>query len=439
MRSQTARSSQNLAQDEKQLKKCAKALGIDTSDDAEFPHQREMAKVIGAWRQAKAQIEVKTAADAAARAHGEPVTILTVDWNSLMEKFRLAFGPDLCDNELPAKSYYEEFEESLAEGCLEVERLCEVVSEEEAQDQRKVKADPARQYGMHLDGKLTLRTRRKFTSVEPTNQEQLRAKYTVLQNMWLLAQLRQPPHLRSTFDDHLGILLNRKNFNYRKEVDGQLLAQPCWSHFLSYEQEIRKDAYKLCRLQSIGITAALRQVLSDNEHRTQHWVQLIAIANSSGANDAKIARLEKQVEELQSASHRSRSPRMRSRQRALPQPKMLALPASASSSSQPMVLTASQNKRKQRAGRGKGSKGKGSGGKSSGKGKGVMSFEKIMDTLGQNQAFAMFHPSHKEMCFKFQKGMCMDASVCGRKHSCVGCGAEGKPYNFRHCLQSKLN
>ena len=230
----------DLAQDEKQLK-CAKAFGIDTSDDAEFPHQREMAKVIGVWRQAKAQSEVKTAADAAARAHGEPVTILTMDWNSLMEKFRLTFGPDLCDNELPAKSYYEEFEESLAEGCLEAERLCEVVSEEEAQDQRKVKADPARQYGMHLDGKLTLQTRRKFTSVEPTNQEQLRAKYTVLQNMWLSAQIRQPGRsifkdlTRSTFDDHLRILINRKNFNYRKEVDGQLLSQPCWSHCLCKE------------------------------------------------------------------------------------------------------------------------------------------------------------------------------------------------------------
>ena len=63
-----------------------------------------------------------------------------------------------------------------------------------------------------------------------------------------------------------------------------------------------------------------RQVASDNEHRTQHWVQLIAIANSSGANDAKIARLEKEVEELKSAVHRSPSARMRPRQQALPQP-----------------------------------------------------------------------------------------------------------------------
>ena len=94
---------------------------------------------------------------------------------------------------------------------------------------------------------------------------------------------------------------------------------------MSSELEVRKEAYKLCRLQSIGITAAMKQVTTDNEHRTQHWVQLIAIANSSGANDTKIARLEKEVEELKSAVHRSRSPRMRPKQRALPQSQMFAL------------------------------------------------------------------------------------------------------------------
>ena len=189
----------DLSQDEQQLRKCAKAFGFDTTDEAEFPHQREMAKLIGARRQAKAQNEVKTAADAAARAHGEPVTILSMDWNSLMEKFRVTFGPDLCDNELPVSPRV----------ASKRTRFSEVVSEEEAQEQRKAKPDPARQYGMHLVGKLALQSRRRFSSVEPTNQEQLRAKYTVLQNMWLLARLRQPGRsifkglTRSTFDDHL--------------------------------------------------------------------------------------------------------------------------------------------------------------------------------------------------------------------------------------------
>ena len=297
------------------------------------------------------------------------------------------------------------------------------MSEEEAQEQRKSKPDPARQYGMHLDGKLTLQ-----------------------QKMWLLAQLRQPGRsifkdlTRSTFDDLLRIPLNRQNFNCWKEVDGQLLSQPCWSHCLSYEHEIRKDAHKLCRLQSIGITAALRQVTSDNEHRTQHWVQLIAVASSSGANDAKIGRLEKEVEELKSAVHRSQSPRMRPKQGALPQSQMLALPAPASSSSKPKGSERrTQNKNQQKGRCSRAAASSATGGQGVGKGKGVMSFERFMDTLGQTKAFSMFHPSHKEMCFKSRKGECSDASVGGKKHSCVGCGAEGKPYNFCRCLQSKLN
>ena len=54
----------------------------------------------------------------------------------------------------------------------------------------------------------------------------------------------------------------------------------------------------MCRLRAVGIAAALKEVLSDNEHRTQHRVQLISFENSSGANDATIARLEKEVEDL---------------------------------------------------------------------------------------------------------------------------------------------
>ena len=127
----------DLAQDEQQLKNCAKACGIDTSEAAEFPGQREMAKVIVAWRQAKTQSEVKAAPDAAARAHGgnsdDPYHGLEQPHGEIPRHLR----PDLCDDELLAKSYYEDFEESLAECSLEAGRLRDVVSEEEAQNQRE--------------------------------------------------------------------------------------------------------------------------------------------------------------------------------------------------------------------------------------------------------------------------------------------------------------
>ena len=40
----------DLAQDEEKMRKCAAAFGIDQSDQADFPHEREMAKLLGAWR-----------------------------------------------------------------------------------------------------------------------------------------------------------------------------------------------------------------------------------------------------------------------------------------------------------------------------------------------------------------------------------------------------
>ena len=437
----------DLAQDEGKMRKCAAAFGIDQSDDADFPHQREMAKLLGAWRTARTQNEVKLNVDAAAKAHGEPIAILAMDWNSLMVQFKAKYGTELCEEDLPAQTYFEEFEERLAEGSLEAERLGQVVSQEEAELKRKNKPDPARQYGMHLNGTLTLQTRRRFTSSEPCDIEQLRAKYTVMENLWLLAQVRQPGRAiykdltPTTFSNFLKVLLNKRNFNFKKEVDGQLLTQPSWSHCLSYEYELRKEAGRKCRTMSMGIAAALKSTYEDNEHRTQHWVQLVAIANSSKENDAKVARLEREVQELRSMVGRSRSPRLQPRQKALPAPaQQLALPAPAS-----RTKPQRQSGRNFKRGSGKGSgKGKGKsasqGGASSSSSSGLNSFNQIMK-MGWNYAFSLFHDSNRSspICCKFQGHTCQDPSSCNRRHVCIGCATEGKPYNDCHCLQSKLN
>ena len=41
-----------------------------------------------------------------------------------------------------------------------------------------------------MDSRLTIQTRRRYTSTEPTNGEELRAKYRVMSNLWLLAKQR---------------------------------------------------------------------------------------------------------------------------------------------------------------------------------------------------------------------------------------------------------
>ena len=244
---------------------------------------------MGAWRRAKTQHEVKITVDADAKAHGEPIAMLAMEWNSFMVHFKDKYGADLCEEDLPAQSFFEDSEE-LAEGSLEAEHLSEVVSKEEAEAQRKSKPDPACQYGMRLDRRLTLQTRR-FARSEPRDIEQIRAKFTVTENMWLLAQLLQPGRAiysdltASTITNILKVLLSNRNFNLKKEVDGQVLVQPSWSHCLSYEYELQKEACKRCRTRSMDIAAALQSSCEDNEHRTQHWVQLVTMANSAEGTD----------------------------------------------------------------------------------------------------------------------------------------------------------
>ena len=77
------------------MRKCAAAFGIDQSDQADFPRQREMAKLLGAWRQARTQREVKIPVDATVKAHGKPTATLAVNWNSLMVQFKAKYGTDL--------------------------------------------------------------------------------------------------------------------------------------------------------------------------------------------------------------------------------------------------------------------------------------------------------------------------------------------------------
>ena len=50
------------------------------------------------------------------------------------------------------------------------------------------------------------------------------------------------------FSNFLKTLLNKRNFNFKKEMDGQLLSQPNWAHFLSYEYGFQKvrDLASIC-------------------------------------------------------------------------------------------------------------------------------------------------------------------------------------------------
>ena len=86
-----------------------------------------------------------------------------------------------------------------------------------------------------------IQTRRRYLSSTPQNTEQLRTKYRIMSNMWLLAQIRQPGRRLyeafndRTFSDLLDEALSEDMFQLEQEVAGEKMITPRWEHCLEYE------------------------------------------------------------------------------------------------------------------------------------------------------------------------------------------------------------
>ena len=127
------------------LKEGTSDLGFNLTSGG-LPLKREFARVVTAWKTAKIMAETKLQTNAVARAHGVPVTLLPCDWTSILTEFKKKFCSHIADDRQPAQSMFEHFMEKLGE--------------------------------------------RRHLSTEPTNKKGL--KYSVLTNLWLLAQIGQP-------------------------------------------------------------------------------------------------------------------------------------------------------------------------------------------------------------------------------------------------------
>ena len=168
------------------------AFGLDLSPTGGFIHKREMAKVIASWKESRLQSDTKAKVDAVARAHGEPVSYLPSEWVKMLKTFKDRYGQRIPEYYLPARCYFEAFEERINEGRLRAETLAQVVSLEEEEAQERSKPEDPKQLHLTLEANLTPQTRRRYISSVPKIVEQLRTKYQVQSNVWLLAKLRQP-------------------------------------------------------------------------------------------------------------------------------------------------------------------------------------------------------------------------------------------------------
>ena len=412
---------------------CKEAFGVDPSKG--FAHKRELGKIIKAWSNAKVHSDTKLKIDAVARSHGEPVSMLGADWEALLVTFKNKFGTHLHDTLLPAQSYFEGFEERLASGQLRAEPLTQVISAREQEDQESAKPQAQRHMSLHLDGQLTIQTKRRFLTSMPSNPEELRQKYKVMTHCWPLAQMRQPGrHLysdltRMTFIDFLDELLSERNFLMDKTIGENRVVRPDWSLCMGYELELRREAIKYTRERGMAIQEALWFAYHNEHHRLENFSNFFRLSGTPqvAEKDRQVQQLQMKVADLE-RQMRSRSPRGRNRQ--------LALPASSSSQLGNFQSPAPVTQKNKSKGKGRG-KGKSSG-KSEGKSSGPKQIQTFQQLIKMNkQTRPKFTAAHDEalgVCYSFQEHKC-NKNPCTRHHVCIGCG-KGVPYNDCRCLSA---
>ena len=418
------------------LTKTAETFRIKVAS-GEFVHKREMAKLISAWQQGKVDQDTKQKVDAVCKAHGEPIAMLPEEYESLLVSFAKIHGK-FHDAKLPAQSYFEAFQDKLQEGRLKPESLAQVVSlaEEEAFEATKPES---KSFAIHLDSSLTVQSKKRYIAKVPSSIEELRLKYAIMSNMWLLSKLRSPGRpLFSDLDEHtwpkfLEILLSDDNFLCERRIHGgKKVLAPDWNSCLEYEFQLRKKACKIIREFQKPIVTALREAYEDPQHRMTHWISLLSLSNGREQSDAsELAVLKKRLAAYERAANR-------------PQKAMKGAQSSdAGSSSYQEGGKGNEGQSKSKGKQTKGSKG-GKGGKKGKKdntqsSKGANTFRKF-DEISRLGARKHYHPKDREapfICYKFQKHGC-DDPACQRLHICVGCGKPDTPYDDCGCLDTIL-
>ena len=104
--------------------------------------------------------------------------------------------------------------------------------------------------GIMLEKDGRFRMRKGAAKEEPAlaDSEALRARYELLQNVWLYAELRHPAGMcRETYRDIVGHLLGPKVLQLRIKDEAGREVSPSFFQVLHYERAVRKKAYELVR------------------------------------------------------------------------------------------------------------------------------------------------------------------------------------------------
>lgn len=332
---------------------CKDDFNIDPATGA--AERAQVAAIITAWEASKEFVAQENKVRAESRALGVSKPLANTDRAAMRRAVETVHGKK-HDHEMPSPEYLAHKMEEIELNEMQASPLDEIASLEDS-------ASSSLQSSLDTDGHIRI-VKIKAKGSFPQNSEQLRAKYRIEANTWLLlaSKFRQKPWLVGfdvkCFEEFTDYILGPRVYNLqipRNDGSDTLVPlHPAWTVILRYEYELRKAAFKLVR-DGATLVAALASVVKDTELKEIYFTTPIALGRSSKSvvsdlPDAKRARTELR--------------------------------------DQPPVK-----------GKGKGrGKGRGRGAKAGGK-------QKLSQT-----------PEGRQICFKYNNGNC--SGGCGRVHVC---------------------
>ena len=235
--------------------------------------------LVDAWEAAKGRVAKQAEVEAEARVLGIPKLTLKGTQLQLRKAYVLACGP-LPDKFCPSRTYVDWRLEQLEEGELRPERLRQVTTVEDEDDE----GGDAGTLDISREG--TLRFRRGKVMVNPpSTPEQLRKFLRVMAAHWEFVRIKDPvrtflvDHTPAVWSHYADFLLGEDCWGMEaKDGAGAVCARPTWLTLLSYDFEIRKQACRHVNERAISLKLAMEAAMKDQELRTKYLVSPMAIA-----------------------------------------------------------------------------------------------------------------------------------------------------------------
>ena len=256
------------------------SFGLDVA--ADLKTRQRVAMVLAACDGAKDYSAKETAVRVEAQTSRLPRPINAIEHLATRESYEKRFIK-LRDSEVPSKHFLGKKTEDVEENDPKVERLQEVTSKEDGEEEYLT---------TDFDDSGVIKVRRGGRDGKlPTSPEELRAKHKLIGNPWLfmkskhgnrpwLADLDTGDYPR--LSDHV---LGKHCYGLRVQGPDGSSQGPRWQLVSDYDYQVRKKAYEFVTNTNATISSALRGACASSEVKELYLVTPMALGARDGGRD----------------------------------------------------------------------------------------------------------------------------------------------------------